>query len=104
MLQSARAPSLARGRFYGQTVSVECRKSSTEPRMVRGDLVPRSSFDDLKTSAAVQSAGRAHADGARAKINRGDARQDRARGHARAHLPDRKSTRLNSSHVKISYA
>src|SRR5690606_41900178 len=32
------------------------------------------------------------------------ARRRRARGTARRGAPDRKSTRLNSSHVKISYA
>src|SRR5690606_41205002 len=53
-------------------------------RPVRGEL---GSDDGLRSHAEGGDAGRAHAQ----------------RGH-RADRPDRKSTRLNSSHVKISYA
>src|SRR5690606_41537054 len=49
--------------------------------------------------AAPGAAGRGRG---RVRIRRLRAPSDRDRGHARG--PDRKSTRLNSSHVKISYA
>src|SRR5436309_11634819 len=44
---------------------------------------------------------RAHGSGA---MDRRQARRRRRMGAARPRHPDRKSTRLNSSHVKISYA